>query len=205
MPGKPHECWSLSLFSADAYCPTGLKLAALLEASVRAARPVPKDGQRQLLDSGTLNVTGTIARIALGGEPNPVGVEQHNNWAYVGGGGGAGAGDDQIISLIDLINRALSGTFTIPGKIGSLLFDQQGELLFVTLTNHDKLLKLDPNQASLISRVGVTKTLKDVAVRIHVFNLSAKSSIMFWTLGDAGLFDQRLRNPRLMRLSVRMI
>ena len=102
--------------------------------------------------------TGTIARVALGGDPNTVGVEQHNSWAYVG------EKDDQIISLIDLINRALSGTFTIPGRIGSMLFDQQGELLFVSLNKDDKLLKLDPNQASLISRVGVTKTLKDVAV-----------------------------------------
>ena len=117
---------------------------------MRAARPVLKDGQ--LLDSGT------IARIALGGDPNTVGVEQHNHWAYVG------EKDDQIISLIDLINRALSGTFTTPGKLGSMLLDQQGELLFVTRTNDDKLLKLDPNQASLISKVGVTKTRKDVAV-----------------------------------------
>ena len=110
MPGNPHECWSLSFFNADASCPTGLKLAALLEASARAARPVPKDRQRQLLDSGTLNVSSTIARIALGGDPNTVGVEQHNNWAYVG------EKDDQIISVIDLINRALSGTFTIPAR-----------------------------------------------------------------------------------------
>ena len=102
--------------------------------------------------------TGTIARIALGGEPNTVGVEQHNSWAYVGGK------DDRIIALIDLIDRALSGYFTISGKIGSILFDQQGALLFVSLTKDNKLLKLDPNQASLISKVGVAKNIMDVAV-----------------------------------------
>ena len=102
--------------------------------------------------------TGTIARVVLGGDPNTVGIEQNNNWAYIG------EKDDRIISLIELIGRALSGYFTIPGKIGSILFDQSGTLLFVSLTQDDKLLKLDPNQASLISKVGVTKTLKDVAV-----------------------------------------
>lgn len=70
--------------------------------------------------------TGAIARIALGGDPNSVGVEQHNHWAYVG------EKDDQIIPLIDLIDRTLSGNFTIPRKIGSPLFDQQGALLFVS-------------------------------------------------------------------------
>ncbi len=101
---------------------------------------------------------GVVTRVALGGDPNTTGVEQHINWAYIG------EKDDQIISLVDLIDRALAGYFTIPGEIGSILFDQQAAVLFVSLTKDDKLLKLDPNQASLISKVGIAKTLKDVAV-----------------------------------------
>lgn len=59
---------------------------------------------------------------------------------------------------------ALFRYFTLPAKIGSLLFDQQAAQLYVTLTSDDKLLKLDPAQASLISKLGLAKTLKDIAV-----------------------------------------
>ena len=57
-----------------------------------------------------------------------------------------------------------NGCFTIFSKSGSVLFDQQGAQLFVTLNKADKSLKLEPSRARLIGNVGVAMALKDVAV-----------------------------------------
>ncbi|MBL8510013.1 MAG: IPT/TIG domain-containing protein, partial [Betaproteobacteria bacterium] len=109
--------------------------------------------------------TGLVSRIALAQNNDRLSVEQQDSWAYLA------AKNDDALRVIDLVKRTLAGYYTLPGGIGQIHFDPQstgGGTLIASLTRDDKLLKLDPAEASLITsvgaNVGVQKTLKDVAV-----------------------------------------
>lgn len=139
-------------------------------AGARALAVTRKQDALAIVDT----TTGQIARVPLSDKAEGVEVEQQDHWAYVT------AKDEDTVSLIDLFRQALTGYYTVPGPTGNLFFDAAANsgagALYITLTKDDKLLRLDPSQASLIRKIAVQKTLQDVAVNQTTHEALAVSS-----------------------------
>jgi DNA-binding beta-propeller fold protein YncE len=72
--------------------------------------------------------------------------------------------DDFSVNRVNLATRVLEGRYVLPEKAAGSLFDPVSRKLLVSQRGDRKLLRLDPDQASLISVITLNKRLRDIAV-----------------------------------------
>lgn len=103
--------------------------------------------------------TGAVAsRIPLDGDPERLAIDGSGNRAYVT------TRDDLSVNRVDLNNGALQGRYAIPDRAGGLVFDTQAKVLLLSQPRSERLLRLDPEQASLVYALTLKRRLKDLAV-----------------------------------------
>src|SRR5262245_25597463 len=106
-----------------------------------------------LVNIGTNQVSATVA---LDGDPDRAAVA--NGTGYIA------THDDASINRVDLTSAALLGRYAISGRVSGLVFDPATNVLYGALRGSQKLVRLDPAAASLISVLQLQKRLRDVAV-----------------------------------------
>jgi IPT/TIG domain-containing protein/glucodextranase-like protein len=108
-----------------------------------------------LVNIGTGQVS---AFVALDGDPEHGAVDAGLARLYVT------THDDFSVNRLNLTSRSLDGRYVLPEKAAGSLFDAATEKLIVSQRGDQRLLRLDPAQANLISVLQLNKRLRDIAI-----------------------------------------
>jgi YD repeat-containing protein/YVTN family beta-propeller protein len=106
-----------------------------------------------VVNVSTSQVTATVQ---LDGDPDRA--------AVAAGIGYIATHDDASINRVDLAGPTLLGRYAIAARVDALVFDPAANVLIGALRSDQKLVRLDPAAASLISVLQLQKRLRDVAV-----------------------------------------
>ena len=123
------------------------------EAGARALVVHKRADAASLVNVATNQVTATVQ---LDGDPDRA--------AVAAGTGYIATHDDASINRVDLAGPSLLGRYAIAARVSALVFDPAANVLYGALRSDQKLVRLDPAAASLISVLQLQKRLRDVAV-----------------------------------------
>lgn len=123
------------------------------EAGARALVVHKRADAVSLVNVSTNQVTATVQ---LDGDPDRA--------AVASGIGYIATHDDASINRVDLAGPTLLGRYAIAARVNALVFDPAANMLYGALRSDQKLVRLDPAAASLISVLQLQKRLRDVAV-----------------------------------------
>lgn len=132
-----------------------IRALAWWEAGARALAVHRRVDAVSLFDIGANQVTGSVA---LDGDPDRAAVSQSSSVGYIA------THDDASVNRVDLAGPALLGRYAIAARLNALVFDPVANVLYGALRSDQKLVRLDPAAASLISVLELRKRLRDVAV-----------------------------------------
>ena len=132
-----------------------IRSLAWWEAGARALAVHKRADALSLVNIAANQVTGTVA---LDGDPDRAAVAQSSGVGYIA------THDDASVNRVDLAGPALLGRYAIAARLNALVFDPAANVLYGALRNDQKLVRLDPAAASLISVLQLQKRLRDVAV-----------------------------------------
>jgi RHS repeat-associated protein len=112
--------------------------------------------------------TGVVAnRIPISGDPELLATDSPANRAYVT------TLDDLSVNRVDLNTGTLQGRYAIPERAGGLVFDPQAKVLYLSQPEGERLLRLDPEQATLVNALNLKRRLKDLTVNNTTHELAA--------------------------------
>jgi RHS repeat-associated protein len=112
--------------------------------------------------------TGAVTnRIPLDGDPERLATDGAGHRAYVT------TRDDLSVNRIDMHSGALQGRYAIPDRAGGLVFDPQSRVLLLSQPRSERLLRLDPEQASLVYALTLKRRLRDLTVNNTTHELVA--------------------------------
>jgi RHS repeat-associated protein len=98
------------------------------------------------------------AFVALDGDPERASLDASGERAYVV------TRDDFSVNRVDLLRRALDGRYALTEKASDSIFDAASGKLILSQRGEGRLLRLDPEQASLVSVLELKRRLRDIAV-----------------------------------------
>lgn len=151
--------WLMTVDAASFALISQLKLAdeirslAWWEAGGRLLAVHKRADAVSLVDIVVPQVTATVP---LDGDPDRAAVAQ--------GVGYVGTHDDASVNRVDLAGPALLGRYAIAARVNALVFDPAANVLYGAPRGDQRLLRLDPAAASLVSVLQLEKRLRDVAV-----------------------------------------
>ncbi|MEX0744027.1 MAG: RHS repeat-associated core domain-containing protein [Phycisphaeraceae bacterium] len=96
--------------------------------------------------------------VALDGDPELGAVDAELARLYIA------TRHDFSVNRVDLLRRALDGRYALPEKASGVVFDAAARRLIVSQRKDRRILRIDPDLASLISAFVLNKHLRDIAV-----------------------------------------
>ncbi len=125
------------------------------QAGARALAVHKRADAVSLVDIAANQVTATVA---LDGDPDRAAMASAGSVGYIA------TQDDASVNRVDLAGPTLLGRYAIAARVNALVFDPAANVLYGALRNDQKLVRLDPSAASLISVLQLQKRLRDVAI-----------------------------------------